>query len=64
MLVRGDPDDDLLTVRNADYLGMGGIPGAIQLTMWPTKTSLAGIGYAAAPESATTCATPTWSGTR
>ncbi|MFB6809856.1 DUF2268 domain-containing protein [Streptomyces sp. NPDC056387] len=50
VLVLGDPDDDLLTVRNAGYLGMGGIPGAIQLTMWPTKTSLAKIGYAAAHE--------------
>jgi uncharacterized protein YjaZ len=50
VLVLGDPDDDLLTVRNAGYLGMGGIPGAIQLTMWPTTTSLAKIGYAAAHE--------------
>ncbi|MFG2339782.1 DUF2268 domain-containing protein [Streptomyces yangpuensis] len=50
VLVLGDPDDDLLTVRNAGYLGMGGIPGAIQLTMWPTGTSLAKIGYVAAHE--------------
>ncbi|MFD9421868.1 MULTISPECIES: DUF2268 domain-containing protein [unclassified Streptomyces] len=50
VLVLGDPDDDLLTVRNAGYFGMGGIPGAIQLTMWPTATSLAKIGYAAAHE--------------
>ncbi|MEU8776562.1 DUF2268 domain-containing putative Zn-dependent protease [Streptomyces sp. NPDC048606] len=50
VLVLGDPDDDLLTVRNAGYLGMGGIPGAIQLTMWPTETSMAKIGYVAAHE--------------
>ncbi|MFJ9417140.1 DUF2268 domain-containing protein [Streptomyces sp. NPDC101227] len=50
VLVLGNPDDDLLTVRNAGYLGMGGIPGAIQLTMWPTETSLAKIGHAAAHE--------------
>ncbi|MFE6844472.1 DUF2268 domain-containing protein [Streptomyces sp. NPDC057686] len=50
VLVLGDPDDDLMTVRNAGYLGMGGIPGAIQLTMWPTRTSLAKIGYVAAHE--------------
>ncbi|MFD0375804.1 DUF2268 domain-containing protein [Streptomyces sp. NPDC127112] len=50
VLVLGDPDDDLLTIRNRGYLGMGGIPGAIQLTMWPTRTSLAKIGYAAAHE--------------
>ncbi|MFJ9852852.1 DUF2268 domain-containing protein [Streptomyces sp. NPDC101150] len=50
VLVLGNPDDDLLTVRNAGYLGMGGIPGAIQLTMWPTETSLAKVGYAAAHE--------------
>ncbi|MFD7626795.1 DUF2268 domain-containing protein [Streptomyces sp. NPDC059851] len=50
VLVLGNPDDDLLTVRSAGYFGMGGIPGAIQLTMWPTGTSLAKIGYAAAHE--------------
>ncbi|MET9657216.1 DUF2268 domain-containing putative Zn-dependent protease [Streptomyces sp. NPDC006510] len=50
VLVLGNPDDDLLTVRNAGYLGMGGIPGAIQLTIWPTATSLAKIGHAAAHE--------------
>lgn len=50
VLVLGNPDDDLLTVRNAGYLGMGGFPGVIQLTMWPTATSLAKIGYAAAHE--------------
>jgi uncharacterized protein YjaZ len=50
VLVLGNPDDDLLTVLNAGYLGMGGIPGAIYLTMWPTETSLAKIGHAAAHE--------------
>ncbi|MFB9514274.1 DUF2268 domain-containing protein [Streptomyces purpureus] len=50
VLVLGDPDGALLTVRNAGYLGMGGIPGAIQLTMWPTATSLAKIGSVAAHE--------------
>ncbi|MCX4751335.1 DUF2268 domain-containing protein [Kitasatospora sp. NBC_01287] len=50
LLVLGNPDDELLTVRNAGYLGMGGFPGAIQLTVWPTATSLAKIGYAAAHE--------------
>ncbi|MFE9636150.1 DUF2268 domain-containing protein [Streptomyces sp. NPDC006463] len=50
VLALGNPDDELLTVRNGGYFGMGGIPGAIQLTMWPTETSLAKIGYAAAHE--------------
>ncbi|MEV3989529.1 DUF2268 domain-containing putative Zn-dependent protease [Streptomyces sp. NPDC049837] len=50
VLVLGDPDDELLTVSNAGYLGMGGIPGAIHLTMWPTETSLAKIGHVAAHE--------------
>lgn len=50
VLALGNPDDELLTVRNSGYFGMGGIPGAIQLTMWPTETSLAKIGYAAAHE--------------
>ncbi|TJZ52919.1 peptidase [Streptomyces piniterrae] len=50
VLVLGNPDDDHLTVRSAGYFGMGGIPGAIHLTMWPTDTSLAKIGHAAAHE--------------
>ncbi|MFE7191858.1 DUF2268 domain-containing protein [Kitasatospora sp. NPDC057541] len=50
VLVLGDPDDEHLTVRSSGYLGMGGIPGAIQLVMWPTETALAKIGYAAAHE--------------
>ncbi|MFF4368236.1 DUF2268 domain-containing protein [Streptomyces sp. NPDC001594] len=50
VLALGNPDDELLTVHNGGYFGMGGIPGAIQLTMWPTETSLAKIGYAAAHE--------------
>lgn len=50
VLALGNPDDELLTVHNGGYFGMGGIPGAIQLTMWPTATSLAKIGYAAAHE--------------
>ncbi|KOT87698.1 peptidase [Streptomyces sp. NRRL F-5755] len=49
VLVLGDPDDDLL-MRNAGYTGLGGFPGAIHLTMWPTEVSLAKIGYAAAHE--------------
>ncbi|WP_328730782.1 DUF2268 domain-containing protein [Streptomyces caniferus] len=50
VLALGDPDDDQLMVRSAGYLGMGGIPGAIQLMMWPTDTSLQKIGHAAAHE--------------
>ncbi|MEV0406088.1 DUF2268 domain-containing putative Zn-dependent protease [Actinoallomurus sp. NPDC050550] len=50
VLVLGDPDDHHLTVRSAGYFGMGGIPGAIHLAMWPTGTSLQKIGHAAAHE--------------
>ncbi|MET9178884.1 DUF2268 domain-containing putative Zn-dependent protease [Kitasatospora aureofaciens] len=50
VLVLGNPDDEHLTVRSGGYFGMGGIPGAIQLVMWPTGTSLAKIGHAAAHE--------------
>ncbi|MGG7569067.1 DUF2268 domain-containing putative Zn-dependent protease [Streptomyces sirii] len=50
VLVLGDPDDDHLTVRSSGYFGMGGIPGAIHLTMGPTDTSLQKIGHAAAHE--------------
>lgn len=46
----GDPDDTHLVERSSGYLGMGGIPGAIMLTMWPVETSLAKIAYAAAHE--------------
>lgn len=50
VVVLGNPDDDHLTGRSAGYFGMGGIPGAIHLTMWPTETSLEKAGYAAAHE--------------
>ncbi|SHF59549.1 DUF2268 domain-containing protein [Streptoalloteichus hindustanus] len=50
VLVLGNPDDDHLTVRSEGYFGMGGFPGAIQLVMWPTETSLEKIGYCAAHE--------------
>ncbi|GAA0418994.1 DUF2268 domain-containing protein [Streptomyces luteireticuli] len=50
VLVLGDPDDHHLTVRSGGYLGMGGIPGAIHLLMWPTDTALEKIGHAAAHE--------------
>ncbi len=50
VLVLGDPDDEHLTVRNAGYFGLGGIPGAIHLLMWPTETSLQKIDHAAAHE--------------
>ncbi|WP_310724375.1 DUF2268 domain-containing putative Zn-dependent protease [Streptomyces sp. N2A] len=49
-LVLGNPDDEHLTVRSSGYFGMGGFPGAIQLVMWPTETSLQKIGHAAAHE--------------
>ncbi|MFF4953184.1 DUF2268 domain-containing protein [Streptomyces chattanoogensis] len=50
VVVLGNPDDDHLTVRSAGYFGMGGIPGAIHLTIWPTETSLKKIAYGAAHE--------------
>ncbi|MGW0904397.1 DUF2268 domain-containing protein [Streptomyces sp. NPDC002853] len=50
VLVLGNPDDPHLTERSAGYFGMGGIPGAIHLTMWPTGTSLRKIGHGAAHE--------------
>ncbi|EME96721.1 peptidase [Streptomyces mobaraensis NBRC 13819 = DSM 40847] len=50
VIVLGDPDDEHLTVRSSGYFGLGGFPGAIQLVMWPTDTSLRNIGHAAAHE--------------
>ncbi|GGU76550.1 hypothetical protein GCM10010211_48220 [Streptomyces albospinus] len=50
VLVLGNPDDDHLMVRSAGYFGWGGIPGAIQLVMWPTDMALEKIGHAAAHE--------------
>ncbi|MYT34000.1 MULTISPECIES: DUF2268 domain-containing putative Zn-dependent protease [unclassified Streptomyces] len=46
----GDPDNEHLTGRSHGYLGFGGFPGAIQLYIWPTETSLRNIGHAAAHE--------------
>ncbi|MER5781765.1 DUF2268 domain-containing putative Zn-dependent protease [Streptomyces mobaraensis] len=50
VIVLGNPDDEHLTVRSSGYFGLGGFPGAIQLVMWPTDTSLRNIGHAAAHE--------------
>ncbi|GAA0522647.1 DUF2268 domain-containing protein [Saccharopolyspora thermophila] len=50
LVVLGDPDDEHLTVRSRGYFGLGGFPGVVLLVMWPTATSLAKIGYAAAHE--------------
>ncbi|WP_163512319.1 DUF2268 domain-containing protein [Fodinicola acaciae] len=50
VLLLGDPDDAHLVGRSSGYLGMGGIPGVVMLTMWPTETSLAKISHAAAHE--------------
>ncbi|MEV0700211.1 DUF2268 domain-containing putative Zn-dependent protease [Saccharopolyspora sp. NPDC050389] len=50
VLILGNPDDEHLMERSAGYFGQGGFPGAIQLVMWPTETSLAKIDYAAAHE--------------
>lgn len=50
VLVLGNPDDHHLTVRSSGYFGLGGFPGAIHLTMWPTGISLERIGHAAAHE--------------
>ncbi|MFI1198010.1 DUF2268 domain-containing protein [Streptomyces sp. NPDC020883] len=49
-VVLGDPDNEHLTGRSQGYLGFGGFPGAIQLYIWPTETSLRHIGHAAAHE--------------
>ncbi|WAL66676.1 DUF2268 domain-containing putative Zn-dependent protease [Amycolatopsis cynarae] len=50
VVVLGNPDDEHLMVRSGGYLGMGGIPGAIELLMWPTDANLDKIGHAAAHE--------------
>ncbi|GGX88446.1 DUF2268 domain-containing protein [Streptomyces hiroshimensis] len=50
VVVLGNPDDEQLMGGSAGYFGVGGIPGAIQLIVWPTDTSLEKIGYGAAHE--------------
>ncbi|MGW8398222.1 DUF2268 domain-containing putative Zn-dependent protease [Streptomyces lydicus] len=50
VVVLGDPDDAHLTGRSAGYFGVGGIPGAIQLVIWPTDTSLKKTGDGTAHE--------------
>ncbi|WP_030453762.1 DUF2268 domain-containing protein [Herbidospora cretacea] len=50
LLVLGDPDDAYLTETSHGYFGMGGIPGWIHLTVWPTEESLAGIADCAVHE--------------
>ncbi|GAB1818463.1 DUF2268 domain-containing putative Zn-dependent protease [Herbidospora sp. RD11066] len=43
LLVLGNPDDAYFMQTGHGYLGMGGIPGWIHLTIWPTEEALAGI---------------------
>ncbi|MFE7311841.1 DUF2268 domain-containing protein [Streptomyces sp. NPDC057555] len=50
VVVLGDPDDHHLTVRDAGCIGLGGIPGAILLMVWPTDTNVRRIGHVAAHE--------------
>ncbi|WP_062348703.1 DUF2268 domain-containing protein [Herbidospora yilanensis] len=50
LLVLGDPDDAYLTETSHGYFGMGGIPGWIHLTVWPTEESLAAIASCAVHE--------------
>jgi uncharacterized protein YjaZ len=50
VLLLGNPDDDHLVQRSGGYFGLGGIPGSILLTMWPTDAALRGIAFAAAHE--------------
>ncbi|TKK84282.1 peptidase [Herbidospora galbida] len=50
LLVLGNPDDAHLTETSHGYFGMGGIPGWIHLTVWPTEESLAGIADCAVHE--------------
>lgn len=50
LLVLGNPDDRYLMETCHGYLGVGGIPGWIHLTMWPTEETLAGIAGCAVHE--------------
>jgi uncharacterized protein YjaZ len=50
VLLLGNPDDDHLVQRSAGYFGLGGIPGSLLLTMWPTDAALRNIGFAAVHE--------------
>ncbi|MEU6175445.1 DUF2268 domain-containing putative Zn-dependent protease [Streptantibioticus parmotrematis] len=49
-VVLGDPDDEHLVERSGGCFGLGGIPGAILLVVWPTGTSLRHVGHTAAHE--------------
>ncbi|GIH26702.1 hypothetical protein Aph01nite_50120 [Acrocarpospora phusangensis] len=50
ILVLGDPDDEWLTRHNQGLFGMGGIPGWIHLTVWPTDANLDLIPHCAVHE--------------
>nr|WP_062340206.1 DUF2268 domain-containing putative Zn-dependent protease [Herbidospora sakaeratensis] len=50
LLVLGNPDDAYLTGTSHGYFGMGGIPGWIHLTIWPTEESVGAIADCAVHE--------------
>ncbi|WP_062436481.1 DUF2268 domain-containing protein [Herbidospora daliensis] len=50
LLVLGDPDDAYLTGTCHGYFGVGGFPGWIHLTIWPTEESVGAIADCAVHE--------------
>ncbi|OLT40375.1 peptidase [Saccharomonospora sp. CUA-673] len=48
--VLGNPDDDHLLERSGGYLGFGGIPGFVHLTVWPDTSTVDRLAYCAVHE--------------
>ncbi len=50
VLLLGDPTDSFFTNVTGGYFGMGGFPGCLMLTVWPTDANEQKVGYCAVHE--------------
>jgi uncharacterized protein YjaZ len=50
VLLLGDPSDPFFLNVTGGYFGMGGIPGYLTVTVWPTEANSGKIGFCAAHE--------------
>jgi uncharacterized protein YjaZ len=50
VLLLGDPSDEFFVHTTGGYFGIGGFPGYLTVTVWPTPTNVDKVGYCAVHE--------------
>ena len=50
VLLLGDPSDEFFLTRTGAYFGIGGFPGYLSVTVWPTDANEHKVGYCATHE--------------